>query len=69
MGLKKQILERVFEHGDIKLPDPGHVMTPTEVLKFYTGQYPDLAISTTKYEGVKEGKAHYKIITEPGYRG
>lgn len=34
---------RTFKLGDKELPDPNPNMTVKEVIKFYTGQHPELA--------------------------
>lgn len=59
----------------ITLPDPHPSMTPQEVQKFYSNQYP--AIITGKFQGpeikynkdLKKDVATYSIISSPGTHG
>lgn len=73
MGITKEILKREFvfkNNGDeIVLPEIDSTKTPEQHLKFYSSQYPQLAIGSVKYSGVVNGRARYSISSIPGDRG
>lgn len=75
MALSITNAERVFvidakkENDKIKLPDPSASMEPVKVMRFYSGQYPEL--TTAQIDGpVMDGdKAVYTFKTIIGEKG
>jgi len=63
------ILKRAHEKDDVNLPDPNINMTPTEVMKFYSGQYPELTSAAVSEPKIKNGKAVYVFETIVGDKG
>lgn len=54
---------------DVVLPDPNSNMTPTDVMKFYSGQYPELTSASVNGPNMKNGKAIYLFETVIGEKG
>ena len=69
MAVQVSALEREFKFGDQKLPDPGAHMSPHEVMKFYSGQYPELTTSNVNGPEITEDKAIYNFSKSVGVKG
>lgn len=75
MALKIKNTERVFiikskkEKDDVTLPDPNVNMEPIDVMKFYSGEHPELTSSTVTGPKMKDGKAVYEFQTIIGEKG
>ncbi len=63
------ILKRNHEKDDVTLPDPNNSMTPVEVMKFYSGRYPELTSGTVTGPVMKKGQAVYQLETVIGDKG
>ena len=69
MAVDVTVPEREFKLGDLVLPDPGTHMTPQEVMKFYSGQYPELTNSNCSGPEIAEDKAVYTFSKSVGVKG
>lgn len=54
---------------DIDLADPNGDLSPQEVMKFYSGQYPELTNATIEGPRVEGKKAVYTYKTTVGTKG
>jgi PRTRC genetic system protein C len=54
---------------DVVLPDPNTNMEPIDVMKFYSGQYPELTSASVNGPNMKNGKAIYLFETVIGDKG
>lgn len=59
--MKVDILERRFKWNTKELPDPDPELSPEEVLKFYSGTYPELATANVKGPEFKSTYALYEF--------
>jgi PRTRC genetic system protein C len=73
MALQVDTLKRKFtiKKGgkDVDLADPNPEMTPQDVIKFYSSEYPELTNSTVEGPKVEGGKAVYSFKTSVGTKG
>lgn len=75
MALKVKNAERLFviaakrESDNITLTDPNPSMDPIEVMRFYSGQHPELTSSSVDGPVMKDGKAVYSFQTIIGEKG
>lgn len=75
MALQVTNLTRLFtlkkdgKGKDIELSDPNGSMSPEEVMKFYSGNYPELTNATLSGPKVEGGKAIYSFKTVVGTKG
>jgi PRTRC genetic system protein C len=54
---------------NVDLSDPNPEMTPEEVMKFYSGNYPELTNAIVDGPKVVGDKANYTITTKAGKLG
>lgn len=54
---------------EVVLTDPNDSMSPEEVMKFYSGNYPELTNATISGPKVEGGKAIYSFKTVVGTKG
>jgi PRTRC genetic system protein C len=54
---------------DVVLPDPNPNMEPIDVMKFYSGQCPELTSASVNGPNMKNGKAIYLFETVIGEKG
>lgn len=75
MALNITNAERVFiidakkESDKITLPDPSPAMDPVKVMRFYSGQHPELTSSKVDGPTMREDKAVYTFKTLIGDKG
>lgn len=73
MALQVDTLKRKFtiqKNGkDIDLVDPNPDMSPAEVIKFYSAEYPELTNATISGPKVEGSKAVYYFKTTVGTKG
>lgn len=74
MALQVTNLKRSFTLNkdgkkEIELTDPNGDMTPEEVMKFYSGTYPELTNATVAGPKVEGNKATYSFKTTVGTKG
>lgn len=62
-------LDRVFEFNGKTLTDPNPEMTPSEVVSFYSNEYPEMATAKIGLPKVKEEKQVFSITTQIGTKG
>jgi PRTRC genetic system protein C len=55
--------------SNIDLPDPNISLTATEVLKFYSGTYPELTNAMIDGPAIENDIANYTISTKAGQLG
>ena len=71
--LTKTSLDRVFKfkngNAKITLPDPNTVMTPDEVMDFYSNTYPELTTATVHGPEVESDRIVYRFKTTIGTKG
>ena len=63
------VIEKGGKEKDIELPDPNPKMDTNEVVKFYSGTYPELTAGTVTGPTVEGNKAKYKVKTVVGTKG
>jgi PRTRC genetic system protein C len=73
MALQVDTLKRKFtiqKNGkDIDLADPNPEMSPQEVIKFYSSEYPELTNASVSGPKVEGTKAVYSFKTSVGTKG
>jgi PRTRC genetic system protein C len=73
MAIQVTQLERVFtfkkDGKEMQLKDPNPELTAQEVLKFYSGTYPELTNAMVEGPVVKNDKATYSMKTQAGKLG
>ena len=73
MALQATTLPREFKFkkdGDtVTLPDPNPDFTVSEVLQFYSNQYPELTTATLEGPKTEGGAAVYSVKTTVGTKG
>lgn len=73
MALQITNLPRVFSFNkdgkDIPLVDPNPDLTAEEVMKFYSGSYPELTNGMIEGPKIENDKASYKLTTKAGKLG
>lgn len=69
MALQVSTKERVFEYNGKSLIDPNPKMTPFEVAKFYSAEYPELINSIIDGPKISDGKALYVFEKTAGTKG
>ena len=67
-------IERVFKltsetGADIVLDDPNPSLTPSEVMKLYSGSYPELTNSTISGPVIEEDQSVYTFGKSVGKKG
>lgn len=62
-------IKRNDAKDDVALPDPNINMEPIDVMKFYSGQYPELTAGVVMGPMMKNGKAIYLFETIVGDKG
>lgn len=63
------ILKRKKDSDNVILFDPNPKMDPIDVMKFYSGEHPELTSSTVTGPVMKEEKAVYSFETIIGEKG
>lgn len=66
---RKFTIKKDGKNKDIELPDPNAEMSPEEVMKFYSGTYPELTNATLAGPRVEGAKAEYSFKTVVGTKG
>ena len=56
-----QPVKRIFLYKGKELVDPGHHMTPEEVMAMYAHQYPALTKGTISEPIMQQGEERYKL--------
>ena len=73
MALEVQKLKREFhfkkDGNTVKLPDPNPEFSTDEVLRFYSGQYPELTTATLDGPKIEGKAAVYSVKTTVGTKG
>jgi PRTRC genetic system protein C len=73
MALQVDTLKRKFTlkkgNKDIDLADPNPEMTPQEVIKFYSSEYPELTNASVSGPKVEGTKAVYSFNATVGTKG
>ncbi len=74
MALQVTNLQRKFiikneDKKDIELKDPNPDMTPEEVIKFYSSEYPELTTASLSGPTVKGEVAVYSASAQIGTKG
>jgi PRTRC genetic system protein C len=74
MALTVESLERVFVYKrkgekEINLKDIGVNTSAREVVKFYSGTYPELTTCTLEGPILKDGKQIFNLIPSTGTKG
>lgn len=54
---------------EITLSDPNPDFTVSEVIKFYSGKYPEITNSVVEGPKIKDDKAEYNFSTKVGTKG
>ena len=68
MALQVTGLQREFRiKNDVILPDPGR--SPEEVMRFYSGQYPELTTASVHGPKIEKDKQVYEFKTTFGTKG
>jgi PRTRC genetic system protein C len=64
-------LKRIFLFKDLKLEDPNEDFTPIEVIKHYSGLYPEMTVATLGSQKVNEDgtEIHITIQSKVGTNG
>ena len=62
-------LPRIFKFGKQILEDPGRNMTPEEVVRHYSRQYPSLTKGEISSPTLSKGEEVYKIEGSYGTKG
>ncbi len=66
---RKFTIKKDGKNKDIELTDPNADMTPEEVMKFYSGNYPELTNAVVEGPKIEGNKASYIISTKAGKLG
>lgn len=66
MAVSISTLKRVFVFGDNILPDPDAILSPAEVLDFYSSKYPELATGSIKSIEEENGELVHKVSISVG---
>lgn len=66
--MKIEALKRKFIYRGNELPDIDNV-TPKEVLKYYSGIYPELTNAVVNYKGIINNIETYEIQESAGVKG
>lgn len=73
MALEIKGIKRVFKmkrNGkEIVLDDPGNGMSPTEVMDFYSLNYPELTTATVHGPEIEDDQVVYEFKTTIGVKG
>jgi len=60
----------ILKNGkQLSLKDPNPELTAAEVMKFYSGEHPELTNATVEGPTVVGDKAQYKLVTKAGKLG
>lgn len=62
-------VKRVFQHNDLKLPDPDPSLEPKEVIEFYSSTYPELTNSFIEKDEIIDDEQVFTIETSVGTKG
>ena len=75
MALRINSVNRIFiieaenKKDNITLADPNSKMEPRDVMKFQSGQYPELTSASVVGPKMRDGKAIYTFNTQIGEKG
>lgn len=69
MALNTSKFLRVFKKKDETLPDPNPMLSPEEVMAYYSNQYPELTTSNVFGPKIENDKAVYEFKTTVGTKG
>ncbi len=69
MALQVTSLTREFILGKKTLSDPNPALSPEEVMKHYSGSYPEMTNATISGPKIEAGKAVYSFKTTVGTKG
>jgi PRTRC genetic system protein C len=73
MSLSVTTLERVFKftngNEEVILPDPNPVMSPDEVMDFYSTTYTELTTATVHGPEIENDRVIYRFKTTIGTKG
>lgn len=73
MALKVTTLKRTFsfkkDGTQVNLPDPNPEFSVSEVMQFYSSQYPELTTATLDGPKVEGNSAVYSVRTTVGTKG
>lgn len=69
MALNTSKFPRVFKKKDETLPDPNPMLTPEEVMAYYSNQYPELTTSNVFGPKIENDKAVYEFKSTVGTKG
>lgn len=69
MALNTSKFPRVFKKKDETLPDPNPMLSPEEVMAYYSNQYPELTTSNVFGPKIEDDKAVYEFKTTVGTKG
>lgn len=69
MALNTSKFPRVFKKKDETLPDPNPMLSPEEVMAYYSNQYPELTTSNVFGPKIESDKAVYEFKTTVGTKG
>jgi PRTRC genetic system protein C len=70
MAVEIEAARRRFKHGDVLLEDPGEILSPEEVMEFFSAQYPELTNASIGTPEVADDETViYPFITLIGTKG
>ena len=69
MALNTLKFPRVFKKKDETLPDPNPMLSPEEVMAYYSNQYPELTTSNVFGPKIENDKAVYEFKSTVGTKG
>ncbi|WKN46452.1 PRTRC system protein C [Tunicatimonas pelagia] len=62
-------ITREFKFNGIVLPDISEVMSPEQVMDFYSSQYPELTNAQVQRLGIQDDKQKFEFKTKVGIKG
>lgn len=69
MAIEIKSLKRVFKYKDMILDDPNSQIAPEDVLRFYTGAYPELVTGSVKGPEKNDDTLTYEFKPTLGTKG
>lgn len=69
MALTTTKFPRVFKTKNETLPDPNPMLSPEEVMLYYSNQYPELTTANVFGPKIENDKAVYEFKTTVGTKG
>ncbi len=69
MALNTTKYPRVFKFKDRNFPDPNPMLSPEEVMAYYSNQHPELTTSNVFGPKIENDKAVYEFKTTIGTKG